>query len=60
MSHTYWIARRCWQTRRSREVIERPASAAQRKLVENAIDAGFSQITIEIEEAGLKKIQITR
>ncbi|WP_194284192.1 ATP-binding protein, partial [Streptococcus pneumoniae] len=27
--------------------------------VENAIDAGSSQIIIEIEEAGLKKVQIT-
>lgn len=40
------------------EVVERPASVVK-ELVENALDAGSSQITIEIEEAGLKKIQIT-
>ena len=39
------------------EVIERPASVVK-ELVENAIDAGSNQIIIEIEEAGLKKIQI--
>lgn len=40
------------------EVIERPSSVVK-ELVENSIDAGASQITVEIEEAGLKTIQIT-
>lgn len=40
------------------EVVERPASVVK-ELVENAIDAGATQIDILIEEAGLKKIQIT-
>ena len=42
----------------AREVVERPASLVK-ELVENSIDAGSSQITIEIEESGLKKIQVT-
>lgn len=40
------------------EVIERPASVVK-ELVENALDAQANQITISIEESGLKKIVIT-
>lgn len=39
------------------EVIERPAYAVK-ELVENALDAGATRISIEIEEGGLKKILI--
>lgn len=40
------------------EVIERPCYAVK-ELVDNAIDAGASYITIFIEEAGLRKIVVT-
>lgn len=39
------------------EVVERPASIVK-ELVENAIDANSSEITIEIEEGGLSSIRI--
>ena len=40
------------------EVVERPASIVK-EVVENAIDAGATRISIEIEEAGKKSIRVS-
>ena len=40
------------------EVVERPASAAK-ELVENAIDAGAKNITVELQEGGMTFLRIT-
>ena len=40
------------------EVVERPASAAK-ELMENALDAGAKQITVEIQHGGMTYLRVT-
>ncbi|WP_460901435.1 ATP-binding protein, partial [Staphylococcus aureus] len=39
------------------EVVERPCSVVE-ELLENAVDAGATEISIEVEESGVKSIRV--